>query len=167
MPVWISHIGKRRMCNGQLLTMDEAVLWAWWSAPISREHWLEQLAWRLAVVGSVLSFLGVQLVIWMAFHQIYLCKEAGKRGYSNRKPGKFPLSPFKWKPDEICRKIIHKNIGFACGSIGMPRMFWCSRKGWTWPHGKTCISALHILHCLPFGLTFMALRLLGRLKCKA
>lgn len=67
---------KRRMGDEKLLTLAEDSLWACQfshspGSPFSPSHTgLSNLPEALSVVGSVQSFLGVQLMIWVCFLSI-------------------------------------------------------------------------------------------------
>lgn len=89
--------------DGKLLTLADATLWAWRSAHSPGAPFSPGIIGpnsspvALNAVGSVLSFLGAQLVACVCF-PLDLSLQRGK-DEGDRKLGKFALSSFKWEPD--------------------------------------------------------------------
>lgn len=99
-PHWLLFYSERRdAIDGKLLTLAEATLQAWRpahspGAPFSPgSAGPNSLPAALSAAGSVLSFLGAQLVVWVCVPSD-LSLQRG-RGEGDRKLGKFPLSSFK------------------------------------------------------------------------
>lgn len=80
-----------------------------------------------------------ELSLWSgcAFHQIYLCREAGAREIENWENS--PWVPSNESPMRSPKRLYVKILALSTGPMCEPQSLWCCRRGWSWPYGKNCI----------------------------